>query len=538
MSLRRSEPSAARLMMDSNLQTDQTAPDERQTQRGLGQLPGRAFWAVAFVCLAAARFPYTESSNFAVDGDESILGLMAKHMSEGREFPLFFYGQAYGLSLLETLPAAAAFLVFGPSPGLLTGSMFVLFLAGLVCYERAFYNLVGDREWSRWLTLILGLLPVWIVWSTKARGGYLSAFVLLGALCWLFSRKDVGARRATLAGALLAMLAHAQLLWTPGAIPLALLPWARGARPRYLAWTSGSFVGVAGALYLLASSGATFSAPSVFGPPHASRYLALPFRLYETFTGFFYMGEIRDPTALVSALAWLGVAGFFASLVAAGLRFAVRRHLPSGVAALALMGAVSFLPVLRATPPRYLLSATVLLVVAQAIWLAGRSRAPSRPLRVAIIAVVALLGAASGGMKDFRPLNARTSSHVEADLHELLDFLAANEVEAAYSVSGLLQWQIMFYGDEAIPVRPLSPTDRYPAYPAAVDSIRAERGRTVLVGPLSANVRETRSTQRIRVGRRQRNRTCWDCEREWKRMVVPLEPGRPSEARQLLRTQR
>ena len=55
---------------------------------------------------------------------------------------------------------------------------------------------------------------------------------------------------------------------------------------------------------------------------------------------------------------------------------------------------------------------------------------------------------------------------------------------------------------------------------------------------LSANVRETRSTQRIRVGRRQRNRTCWDCEREWKRMVVPLEPGRPSEARQLLRTRR
>ena len=58
------------------------------------------------------------------------------------------------------------------------------------------------------------------------------------------------------------------------------------------------------------------------------------------------------------------------------------------------------------------------------------------------------------------------------------------------------------------------------------------------VEALSANVRETRSTQRIRVGRRQRKRTCWDCEREWKRMVVPLEPGRPSEARQLLRTQR
>ena len=62
--------------------------------------------------------------------------------------------------------------------------------------------------------------------------------------------------------------------------------------------------------------------------------------------------------------------------------------------------------------------------------------------------------------------------------------------------------------------------------------------KLILEEALSANVRETQSTQRIRVGRRQRNRTCWDCEREWKRMVVPLEPGRPSEARQLLRTRR
>ena len=71
--------------------------------------------------------------------------------------------------------------------------------------------------------------------------------------------------------------------------------------------------------------------------------------------------------------------------------------------------------------------------------------------------------------------------------------------------------------------------------------IDADGGRIQDIGlalALSANVRETRSTQRIRVGRRQRKRTCWDCEREWKRMVVPLEPGRPSEARQLLRTRR
>ena len=72
----------------------------------------------------------------------------------------------------------------------------------------------------------------------------------------------------------------------------------------------------------------------------------------------------------------------------------------------------------------------------------------------------------------------------------------------------------------------------------AIDFKDTKHTKAVLVVTLSANVRETRSTQRIRVGRRQRKRTCWDCEREWKRMVVPLEPGRSSEARQLLRTQR
>ena len=79
-------------------------------------------------------------------------------------------------------------------------------------------------------------------------------------------------------------------------------------------------------------------------------------------------------------------------------------------------------------------------------------------------------------------------------------------------------------------------------YRALFDKVRSENKHRVPGGDevtsLSANVRETRTTQRIRVGRRQRNGICWDCEREWKRMVVPLDPARPSEARQPLRTRR
>ena len=105
----------------------------------------------------------------------------------------------------------------------------------------------------------------------------------------------------------------------------------------------------------------------------------------------------------------------------------------------------------------------------------------------------------------------KTSDNVNADWTRLLEYMAAG--------GGII------YED---------PTNL--ADLAAGVSILGVQGHAT--EPLSANVRETRSTQRIRVGRRQRKRTCRDCEREWKRMVMPLEPGRPSEARQLLRTRR
>ena len=45
---------------------------------------------------AAARMPQLLSRNLLLEGDECILGLMARHLAAGREFPLFFYGQRYG----------------------------------------------------------------------------------------------------------------------------------------------------------------------------------------------------------------------------------------------------------------------------------------------------------------------------------------------------------------------------------------------------------------------------------------------------------
>jgi len=53
-----------------------------------------------------------EQSHF--DSDQAIVGLMAKHLAEGRAFPLFFYGQHYMLAV-EAWLAAPVFTLAGPS---------------------------------------------------------------------------------------------------------------------------------------------------------------------------------------------------------------------------------------------------------------------------------------------------------------------------------------------------------------------------------------------------------------------------------------
>ena len=56
------------------------------------------------------------------DADQAIVGLMAKHLSQGRAFPLFLYGQTYMLAI-KAWAAVPFFLIGGPTVGALRLSM-------------------------------------------------------------------------------------------------------------------------------------------------------------------------------------------------------------------------------------------------------------------------------------------------------------------------------------------------------------------------------------------------------------------------------
>src|SRR5207245_9300532 len=68
------------------------------------------------IIVAAARFTILLASQTHVHSDEAIVGLMGKHILEGRYFPFYMYGQLYNAcAAWEAYFAAVAIAFFGVS---------------------------------------------------------------------------------------------------------------------------------------------------------------------------------------------------------------------------------------------------------------------------------------------------------------------------------------------------------------------------------------------------------------------------------------
>lgn len=78
----------------------------------------------------------------AMNSDEAVMGLMAKHMADGQGIPLVIYGQAY-MGSLEAMFGSVFYYLFGPSIfalrlGLLV--IFTLFLSSMYVMTRQLYD--------------------------------------------------------------------------------------------------------------------------------------------------------------------------------------------------------------------------------------------------------------------------------------------------------------------------------------------------------------------------------------------------------------
>lgn len=125
------------------------------------------------------------------DSDQAIVGLMAKHITEGRARPLFFYGQEYMLGV-ESWAMAPVFLVFGPTVFALHLTM-VLFnvAAALLLWRLLMREALLTPGAAAMAILPFTLSPVILsAHLIEAQGGNPEPFLWIGVL-WVVRRRPL-----------------------------------------------------------------------------------------------------------------------------------------------------------------------------------------------------------------------------------------------------------------------------------------------------------------------------------------------------------
>ncbi len=184
----------------------------------------RAFVLLALMMALALglRLDFLIANNFVIDADEAIVGLMAMHISQGSAWPAFYYGQHY-MGSLEPLLVAALFRIWGPSSGALV-SIPLMFSIWMVPLVYLIARTISGRLGALAAALLMAVPPTGlVVWSAKARGGFIEVIVL-GALALLFTARWLKSEQRELSQTALIGFLLGLGWWTNNQVVFFMLP--------------------------------------------------------------------------------------------------------------------------------------------------------------------------------------------------------------------------------------------------------------------------------------------------------------------------
>ena len=138
---------------------------------------------VLLLLFRSAIFIFWPQSYF--DSDQAVFGLMAKHIAEGRAFPVFMYGQTYILGV-EAWLAAPVFLFAGASVAALKFPLLIINIVIALLLVRIFTREVGLSPGLALLAALFFVLPApgTAVRFVEASGGNVEPFLYV-VLIWL-----------------------------------------------------------------------------------------------------------------------------------------------------------------------------------------------------------------------------------------------------------------------------------------------------------------------------------------------------------------
>ena len=177
---------------------------------------------LVFAVCVVSRLFFINSNAFFLDGDEAIVALMGLDILDGN-FPLYFYGQNYGLSIIEALLVSVGVLFFGTTSLAVKIPMLILWSLSVVFLSFTFWRVLGKDRLAFAIAVGLFILsPTWLVWSLKARGGYLTSFFFASLIVFLLVtlRDKNNLAKWLLVGVSVALVYESQPIWLPCLVPI------------------------------------------------------------------------------------------------------------------------------------------------------------------------------------------------------------------------------------------------------------------------------------------------------------------------------
>lgn len=435
-------------------------------------------YVIILLCIVS-RLPQLFSPHFVLDGDEAIVGLMSKHFIEGKELPLFFYGQQYGFAFIEVLTVSVGYLIGGISDYSVKLSVFALWIAGVVFFYKSLQVITKEQKLITLLvTVLLILSPAWAVWAMKARGGYITAFTFSNVVLYILLKNKQGVLPWFIAGLFSMIVFYSQPLWLAGLLPLVVYALWNNRK-----WSAVFIYAIGGVLFftvitLLKKDGVVTWQPDVFPVVSWERIAQTPGYIYDNLTGFYYLQHKDAVPGIVAAFVYGLVIMLLLAVVYAfitGVRHSGKNKSLLFAGSLSLLGVVAYNSIIDVASPRYALPFIgYALVFVAIVWSHVRKNLLTIPLLVLVfLGVVAIIK-----FKDYKIPDTD-----KAELQLLVGELQQNDITHVYTQGPLLQWHISFYSKEQVIARYLYPVDRHMPYIAAVDSCYVSApGHTALVG--------------------------------------------------------
>lgn len=428
-----------------------------------------------------SRLPQLLSNQLLLDPDECVSATMAEYLMQGKDWSLFFWGQNYGLSILENLVIIPFYLLFGIKTLSVKLAMLSLWTSGVLLLYSCLLRIGnGNRSRALFFTALFVLSPSWAVWSMKARGGYLSGFVLSMLLIRLLYRKQLKISHWLVAGILLQIIYQSHALWLIGLLPLTVYQlWTRATRKEGLLLLSGC--AIPGILFMIYKHNLAQSYRIILGLPEAKFFswmlTRFPDRLLQSFHGTYYFGNVYTPGKFSLIASYLPAA-ILLFLVLAAIRLSISRPRQNALfitSTLFIWGFLAFNMILWNLDSRYLLSVPVFTTISLMIYC---RRFDSLKMLILPGTLFLLVGAAS--LFGFRKFEFKENR--KRDLLAAIDYLEEKNIRYCFSEECMLPWHLSFYSQKKLVARMPYRPERNPAFAAEVDSAFFAGAHYALVG--------------------------------------------------------